>query len=398
MTRSALLALSAALAAACPMSAADETGKAGSSASAPATLGLSVREFGARGDGVTDDTPAFAAAVAECLKTGRALIIPAGDYRLTDTLRCHSYSRERGRGSLTVRGESVRGTRIHFAPKSPNAVLFEHAEWFVVKDLSVLHAAPGRTPVGIVFATPMGVQSAWSTYENIAVNGPFKYAWFNRFTMHDQWRNVRSHGPACHFMFALRDSHDDPLGKPEKGWNGGSSGWFHNLATLDGVICDGGEVAVAGAPMQFNFVQFTAQGQETRGGAENVVLPKGEPGTGLYLVGSDATPGGALRGNTIGAYYTEKTERPVYARNAGVIRASSAFFQGGGKAPYEAAIVLDNTRLSLGALTLRMPFNSVASGRNNAFCRIGLIDGGNRKADLDASSRFVADADLRGDR
>lgn len=378
--------------------------RAAEPASSPAlspgvAAGLSVRDFGARGDGVADDTPAFAAAVATCLKADRALILPAGDYRLTDTLRCHSWSKERGRGSLTIRGESVRGTRIHFAPKSANAVLFEHAEWFVVKDLSVLHATPDAAPSGIVFATPMATQSAWSSYENIDVRGPFKYAWFNRFTMHDQWRNIRSKGPACHFMFALRDSHDDPLGKPVKGWNGGSTGWFHNLGTMDGVICDDGEVGVAGAVMQFNFVQLTTQGQETRGGAKNLVLPKGDPGTGLYLVGADSGAGGALRGNTIGAFYTEVTERPVYARNAGVIRASSVFFQGGGKAPYPAAIALDNTRLVVGAATVRMPFTHLVTGKNKAFCAIGLLDGGPRKASLDGGSRFVADADMpAGDR
>jgi len=45
---------------------------------------LNVRWFGARGDGSTDDTAAFRGALAEA--AGKTLLVPAGVYRLTDTI------------------------------------------------------------------------------------------------------------------------------------------------------------------------------------------------------------------------------------------------------------------------------------------------------------------------
>ncbi len=60
----------------------------------PATSpsGLNVRDFGAVGDGVADDTAAFEQALAAAaeLPTGRAVKVPAGLYRLTRTLTLDS--------------------------------------------------------------------------------------------------------------------------------------------------------------------------------------------------------------------------------------------------------------------------------------------------------------------
>ena len=154
------------------------------------------------------------------------------------------------------------------------------------------------------------------------------------------------------------------------------------------MICDGGEVGLAGAIMQFNLVQFTAQGQQTRGGADNEILQKGAPGTGLHLIGPDAKPHGSLRGNTFGAVYFEATERPVSAVNAGVIRASSIFVQGASPKPgYPVAVDLDNTRLAVGALTTRQPFAKIASLRNKSALRVELLDGQSAPVSADATSR-----------
>ena len=141
---------------------------------------------------------------------------------------------------------------------------------------------------------------------------------------------------------------------------------------------------VAFAQQSFEF----AQRCDTGGGAGNRILPKGDPGTGIYLVGRDNTAGGALRGNTIGAYYTEVTERPLYARNGGVIRGSSAFFQGRAASPFPAAIVLDNTRLVFGTVTVRMPFTNLFAGENKASCGVELLDAPHAKAKTDATSRL----------
>ena len=47
---------------------------------------VSVRHFGAAGDGVTDDTAAFKSAVAECEITGKKMFVPAGEYLVTEPI------------------------------------------------------------------------------------------------------------------------------------------------------------------------------------------------------------------------------------------------------------------------------------------------------------------------
>jgi hypothetical protein len=54
--------------------------------STPSKFGLYVTDFGATGDGKTDDTDAFEVAIAQAKKLGVKLFIPNGIYRLTHTL------------------------------------------------------------------------------------------------------------------------------------------------------------------------------------------------------------------------------------------------------------------------------------------------------------------------
>ncbi len=59
---------------------------------------LSARDFGATGDGVTDDTAALQRAIDAAQTTGALLLIPAGNYLLTDTLRITAHVRIVGAG------------------------------------------------------------------------------------------------------------------------------------------------------------------------------------------------------------------------------------------------------------------------------------------------------------
>jgi len=54
------------------------------------TCGINVREFGARGDGATDDTAAFQAALDEAGETGEPVYAPGGRYRFAGHLRVPS--------------------------------------------------------------------------------------------------------------------------------------------------------------------------------------------------------------------------------------------------------------------------------------------------------------------
>ena len=49
---------------------------------------VSVADFGAVGDGTTDDTAAIQAGITACVASGNILFMPAGTYLVTDTLNC----------------------------------------------------------------------------------------------------------------------------------------------------------------------------------------------------------------------------------------------------------------------------------------------------------------------
>lgn len=61
--------------------------------------GISVKSFGATGDGVTDDFPAIAAAIDSLPGSGGTIIFPPGDYKISESLT------SRGRSQLSLIGE-----------------------------------------------------------------------------------------------------------------------------------------------------------------------------------------------------------------------------------------------------------------------------------------------------
>jgi hypothetical protein len=65
---------------------------------------VSVKDFGAVGDGTTNDTAAIQAAINACLASGSALYVPSGSYRLTSQVNVALYTGVPGRG-LIIYGE-----------------------------------------------------------------------------------------------------------------------------------------------------------------------------------------------------------------------------------------------------------------------------------------------------
>jgi hypothetical protein len=61
---------------------------------------VSVKDFGAVGDGTTNDTSAIQAAINSCLTTGSALYVPAGSYLLTSQINIPLYNASSGRGFI----------------------------------------------------------------------------------------------------------------------------------------------------------------------------------------------------------------------------------------------------------------------------------------------------------
>lgn len=83
-------------------------------AGAVGAVPLNARDFGAKGDGVTDDTAALQAALdAACAAGGGELLIPAGEYLVSSTLKLE-------RTALTLRGEGSSG--YTYSPNTTNLV------------------------------------------------------------------------------------------------------------------------------------------------------------------------------------------------------------------------------------------------------------------------------------
>lgn len=84
---------------------------------------LSVTDFGAKGNGVDDDTNAFKAAITAAMATGRKnVFVPVGDYVISDELDLNgSVFPERFSGVALI-GEDVRFSRIRFKPAATNSI------------------------------------------------------------------------------------------------------------------------------------------------------------------------------------------------------------------------------------------------------------------------------------
>jgi hypothetical protein len=76
---------------------------------------VSVRDFGAVGDGSTDDTAAFTAAIAAISDYGR-INVPAGVYKVTSTVAV-------GEKRILIAGDGMRASQILFAPTADDSCI-----------------------------------------------------------------------------------------------------------------------------------------------------------------------------------------------------------------------------------------------------------------------------------
>jgi predicted nucleic acid-binding Zn-ribbon protein len=357
---------------------------------------INVKDYGAVGDGTTDDTQAFISCINAAVTlaaSSSTIFVPKGTYRITAKLTCWRFFNGAGRRNVRFIGEGRGVTHITFEPSTENSVLFEHTENFACADMnvSVVQATGSTNQWGIAFSTPLNAQSAFTRIENVALRGGWKYSFFRRFTLWDHYSGIDSRNSRCHFMFAISASHDTPLADGGVGWNGGATGWFHNQATFTSILCEGGEAGIIGGVMGFNLVDLTCQGIAGHG-ANNTILPANAAGTGIWIQGRNASD--QARGNVIGSYYTEVTERPIYLENCAPITLTHAFMQGefAPDIPVAPAIELNAASMNIMAVTIRGRFTEWVKASTGSTALVFLTNGGGwtvSKFTSDSSSNIV---------
>lgn len=98
-------------------------------------LPINVKEYGAVGDGIVDDTAAFAAATAAALgvapQYGRSLFIPGGDYVVGDWLVNNIGSR-----GMVIQGDGWR-TKLTAKAGATRVLDLQQQRWLTVRDLMI---------------------------------------------------------------------------------------------------------------------------------------------------------------------------------------------------------------------------------------------------------------------
>lgn len=111
-----------------------------------------VTDFGAKGDGTTDDTNAFQTAIDSAAVQGSTLHIPAGNYKISQTLNVPAGVQLKGAGlgnSLDANGNSATGSRISFYGNNVFAIEFS-GDYVACRNLTIIDKG-GQAAGGINF-------------------------------------------------------------------------------------------------------------------------------------------------------------------------------------------------------------------------------------------------------
>ena len=136
---------------------------------------VSVKDFGAVGDGVTDDTAALNAASASCALLGKSLFVPSGTYKTTGTWNI---------GNINVEFEDASNTKIQCVGNFTAVKFLSVRNRF--KNFNVWFTPPvSSAAVGYQFGNGAS-QFARNVVENFYV----RYAYTSYFNSSDMWGNV----------------------------------------------------------------------------------------------------------------------------------------------------------------------------------------------------------------
>lgn len=139
-------------------------------AQARRNLGLvvSVRDYGATGNGVTDDLAAFNAAVSALPANGGELYIPPGTYFLSGPVGIANKS-------VRVRGAGTKVAMLFFAA-GQHGILYQTNDLshnFTISDLSLVTLSPTQLVLGLSITFPDNQGSSWknATVRDIVLDG-----------------------------------------------------------------------------------------------------------------------------------------------------------------------------------------------------------------------------------
>jgi hypothetical protein len=152
---------------------------------------INVKIYGAKGDGVTDDTAALQAA-ANASNSSTCIFFPPGNYVATQDLNLTRNSQP-----FCIQGTDPRTTRItcEFAtPNQGNCVDASGADAFSISNISILAGtSPANAPkVALLLARTANNQGYGHTLTNVSVGGHGPYSIYDYGAEVGNWVGVRS--------------------------------------------------------------------------------------------------------------------------------------------------------------------------------------------------------------
>ncbi|MFZ9263871.1 MAG: glycosyl hydrolase family 28-related protein [Polynucleobacter sp.] len=151
---------------------------------------VSVKDFGAVGDGVTDDTAAMQAAIDYCHTNFRTLYLPAGTYKLTSTItKASSFY------GVNITGEGANNTILDFSsiatPNSPGLLLIGGSGSYPNNVMQKFTIKGNQNIRAIQFQGLGGQRVRDCTFENVLVGGYYGNIDAGSFTEFDVFENCR---------------------------------------------------------------------------------------------------------------------------------------------------------------------------------------------------------------
>lgn len=296
---------------------------------------FSVDDFGAVGDGVTDDAAAIQAAVDAAIAVNGSVVFSAKTYNVASGIDLKTST------GVNVRGAGRRGTTI---TTSSNITVFTVNQYVTIQDLRIIQT--GTAGTGKAIATTSTIQAYFCTFERLTIND-FKFAFLFRYSLWVAFRDIRIDGCTCGIRMARNNDWENQTNPDATaGWNL-SGGWFHNQISVDNVLIQGGEVGVWASCMGTTFNNLTCQNQNTDG-TSNSVLPSGQVGTGAWIEGGTAAGTGGGKGfNVVFVnYYTEVTRKSLKLNDLREVSVLGWFAQGNTSgSPFAEVLEADNVNV-----------------------------------------------------